>query len=105
MVIEQLRGGESMDIYCTVCGEPWDTDTLHEAADEMESTFDAVRKTFFRKGCGEAFSVWGVECITPVEGEAAKRAELSKALYQILGSDIDAIAVESEDAIVFGMLG
>jgi hypothetical protein len=104
MVIDRLRGGETMDIYCTVCGEPWSTDTLHDAADDTDSTFDRVRKVFFQKGCGVAFAVWGIECLSAEAGDAAKRAEMSRILYDVLGSDIDAIAVASEDAIMFGML-
>ena len=37
-----------MDIYCPLCGEPWDMDELHEVED---TDFDTARKRFRRDGC------------------------------------------------------
>lgn len=40
-----------MDIYCPRCGEPWDNDSLHEAAQEHGSTYEAIKTAFRTLGC------------------------------------------------------
>lgn len=82
-----------MDIICPKCGEPWEIDTLHDYADEVGSTFTEVSRQFRTKGCGVAFSEWGVggACY------ADERAGMRSALADILGDDIDGYASLCED--------
>lgn len=90
-----------MDIYCPVCAEPWEIDSLHDMAEEEGQTFSQVRRAFFADGCGTAFKSWGITC-EPATGRAGARAMVSAMLADILGDDIDGIASELEDA---GRLG
>ena len=86
-----------MDIYCPVCAEPWEIDSLHDVADEDGTSFAHVRKAFFSDGCGAAFASWGVTC-ERASGKAGQRAMVSAMLAEILGDDIDGIASEMADA-------
>jgi len=77
-----------MDVYCRICGEPWDMDTLHEEIDERiakgflaelpdndnyrpgdqyrkyrevyDSYYQKVRSEFYRRGCGAMWAFRGV---------------------------------------------
>lgn len=80
-----------MDIICPKCREPWETDTLHDYADEWETTYREVAKAFRTLGCGQAFSEWGVSCHTE------KGAEARFAMADLLGDDIDGYAAMCED--------
>ncbi len=91
-----------MDIYCPICAEPWEIDSLHDIAEEDGVTFASARKAFFADGCGVAFASWGVRC-DRAEGEAGNRAAVSAMLADMLGDDIDGIASEMEYAEALGL--
>ena len=85
-----------MDIFCPKCGEPWDTDTLHEYVKEwrhLGTTYADVRSRFQREGCGNTFAGWRVKC----EPVATGRAEMARAVYALLGDDLDGAAATFED--------
>lgn len=107
-----------MDIACTFCGEPWDIDSLHDAAKERldrlrdtlgeadyppeglptyERVFAQVRTDFLRRGCkalGEAHT----------EPRLTTRATVASALADIMGDDLDGMASALEDAEYMGIL-
>ena len=82
-----------MDIPCPRCGEPWDIDSIHDAADETGSTFDKVRRDFQIRGCAALIGQpEGTTCAR--DGLAATRHDLADAL----GDDIDGFAAMVDDA-------
>lgn len=76
-----------MDIYCPLCGEPWDMDELHEVED---TDFETARKRFRRDGC----AVFGSTHNRPADTDTAEKSAL---LFDLLGDDIDGIASLMED--------
>jgi hypothetical protein len=80
-----------MDIICPKCGEPWEFDTLHDYADEAETTYADVAKTFRKLGCGKAFANWNVTC------HADERSAMRSVLADLLGDDLDGYASLCED--------
>lgn len=80
-----------MDIYCTRCGEPWDTDVLHEIADEYGITYSQARTKFRLMGCGAV--PYASQC-EPVDNEIT---EASRVMFDVLGDDVDGIAAMMED--------
>lgn len=90
------------DIYCPVCGEPWDNDTLHEYAEEYETTYRATYKLFFSDGCAVAFKEWDIACERPEGGSS--RALFSSLLAEMLGDDVDGIISEMQDTELLGLL-
>jgi hypothetical protein len=94
-----LNSGERllMDIYCPICSEPWDTDTLHDVAEEKNTTFSHVLSSFYKHGC-EALGA----------GKCVKtkniRAQLSSIAYEMMGDDVDGISSMLEDAEYMGMM-
>lgn len=101
-----------MDIRCTTCGEPWDTDTLHDVISEeydpaiyttdgkhdqakYEPLFNAVREQFVRLGC-ELFGTRHGE----VNQDAAEVAGIA---MDMMGDDIDGVASMLEDAESMGL--
>lgn len=88
-----------MDIRCPRCGEPWDFDTLHEAAAENDSTYEKVAADFRRRGCvalfGDACSPDPNEPVNPRTG--LKASEAAATLYDLLGDDMDGAAALLED--------
>ncbi len=76
-----------MDIYCPVCGEPWDLYGLH---DVPGVPFEAARRRFAAEGC----QVFGTKHNSPIDSD---RATKSAVLHQLLGDDIDGIAALMED--------
>jgi len=87
-----------MDIYCTTCGEPWAVDSLHDAVDEGNaSDYQDARMIFFGSGCGTLFN--NRPCERPeTGGSAAMRANVTAALLDVLGDDLDGIASELDGA-------
>ncbi len=86
-----------MDIYCGICGEPWDMDSLHDAVDEGRATsWKDARATFERKGCG----LWAVKCSTTPD---TARAAASAVLMEVMGDDLDGVASMLDDAESLGM--
>jgi len=76
-----------MDLYCQVCGEPYELDYI-----EHELSHDA--KGAFYAGVGCEACKWGAN-------KPARRpfnAELASAMADIMGDDIDGIAAAMEDA-------
>ena len=75
-----------MDVYCKRCGEPWGLYGVEHG--DMSAT---ERDRFWRgEGCPSCFG-------KPVE-ERPLRAELTAALHEVLGDDLDGLAAELEDA-------
>ena len=87
-----------MDIYCPVCGEPCEIDTLHDAAQETGKTFAEIRDTFQTEGCATAIP--GFTC-TP--NKHPERAAMAAMLADLLGDDIDGIAAAFEDFEELGL--
>lgn len=83
-----------MDLKCPKCLEPWDFDTLHEYADDQKMLYEDVAKKFRSKGCGVAFSAWGVRC----EKSDSPNAAIVYEIYDLLGDDLDGAAAMLEDA-------
>ena len=84
-----------MDIYCHRCGEPWEIDTFHDIADERGETFAVVMSAFQREGCGA--TGWVAQCERATGDGARMRGDMSAALAEMLGDDIDGIAAMMED--------
>ena len=86
-----------MDIYCVICGEPWDMDCLFDAVTEGRATdWNDARSKFEREGCG----LWGLKCSTTPD---TARAMASAAIMEVMGDDLDGVASMLEDAEYFGM--
>jgi hypothetical protein len=90
-----------MDIHCRICGEPWDNDTFHEAADEQEKTYRDVMRDFQRRGC-IAIGWQSQPC--QVDPDAPRdrtfgltAAEASGVLAEMLGDDTDGAMAMLED--------
>lgn len=78
-----------MDIYCSKCGEPWDTYTLTDEGVTIES--------FSKNGC----KVFGVKCN---ENTIDKKNSLYSEIYDILGDDVDGAASIIDDAKYLGLI-
>lgn len=75
-----------MDVYCQRCGEPWDL----YGVDHGDMTDEDRRLFWAGQGCPSCFG-------KPVE-KRPFRAELTSALHDVLGNDIDGLAAELDDA-------
>ena len=95
------RGSAVMDIYCPMCSEPWENDTLHEYAEETGSTYSEVSRAFRTNGCGEAFKTWN---ITSCHKVTNSRTATMAVLMEIMGDDMDGIVSGMEDAEYMGLL-
>lgn len=84
-----------MDIICPVCTEPWDISELHENDEGL--SFSEANTLFHTKGCG---AVFGGSC-KPV---SSLRGDVSAAMFDVLGDDVDGIAAMMEDFDAMGML-
>lgn len=84
-----------MDLYCLRCGEPWDNDTFHDAAEEQDLSYDEVAARFRQKGC---VAITEVEC----KRRTSKRTLLASAMYDMMGDDMDGSAAMFEDAEYLG---
>ena len=80
-----------MDVYCHICGEPWENDTFQDVAEENKLTYADVQHLFRRTGC--EVITGGMKCKPreTVQGAAML------ALYDVLGDDFDGIASTLED--------
>lgn len=85
-----------MDIICPVCAEPWDMSELHEAEG---MSFTAANNLFHTKGCG---AVFGGSCKPVTDPGGRLRADVSAAMFDMMGDDVDGIAAMMED---FDMMG
>jgi hypothetical protein len=82
-----------MDIACSRCGEPWDTYTFHDVAEEQGITYNEATANFRRRGC-EATG-WG-SC----NSETTAHPGIG-ILAELAGDDIDGLAADLED---FGLI-
>ena len=102
------------DIYCPVCGEPWDMDELHEVVTERnpsirwreqptgsyEKAYDEVRVDFHKKGCvvfGTKHNEMDGDLLPGYKENAKFRAMATDALMEISGDDLDGVASELQD--------
>lgn len=120
-----------MDIRCPKCGEPWEMDSIHNAVEEKypkprpwmvpnndlpdgvyELKFDEtiynkyfaeVRKDFMLRGCvalgGSA--TWCKEAQEDFRSQGG--SDIARAIYDIMGDDIDGVASAFEDAEALGL--
>lgn len=79
-----------MDIRCTICGEPWDVDELHDVPGR---TYKQAVSAFRSTGCAVFGSTHGMVG----DDTADEAAGISAALFDILGDDVDGIAAELAD--------
>jgi len=94
-----------MDIICPVCGEPWEHDCLHEAAESSGASYQTVAAQFRSVGCKALESAYGSQShckrAIPTEKESRERsltrAEVASAMYDLLGDDMDGAAAMLED--------
>lgn len=119
-----------MDIYCPVCGEPWEIDSLHDIASERYGIPYYVEKdsgdTFFFSGSrGEKNPEYNSDdyqkvykavvhefqtkgCKDVFDNPSCKsrkdmRSMAASAMYDLLGDDLDGAAAMLEDADMMGM--
>jgi len=92
-----------MDIYCPRCAEPVELDYLHDVADENAyngvgpTTFNGVRADFASRGCA---ALGASEC----EATGSLKAQVSAAMFDIMGDDVDGVAAMMDDFDYAGML-
>ena len=82
-----------MDVYCPVCGEPWEIDTFHDVAEEQARKFRDVVDEFARVGCVATGWVSPDRCTARENA----RADMARALFDVMGDDIDGVASMLED--------
>jgi hypothetical protein len=87
-----------MDIPCPICGEPWDTDEFHFAAEEQNTTYKELSHEFQRKGCEVLGG--GAYC----EPVTNNRTAAAAAMYELMGDDLDGVASMLEDAEIMGLI-
>lgn len=76
-----------MDLVCTRCGEPWDIDhVLHDEPEAFDRLNGVIRRC---PACPE--------CEPHLWPEERARLETIRALGEVLGDDIDALAATLED--------
>lgn len=101
----------SRDLICPICGDECDLDMLHEevairAQEGVTATFTDVVRQFQQKGCGEALratqsALGPISCRRMPETSAL--ADTARAMYELLGDDIDGAINEIEDyRMMFG---
>jgi hypothetical protein len=101
----------SRDLICPICGAEWDLDTVHDevairAQKGERASFTRVVRQFTHEGCGVALR--GTESVLgPLQcrrmPETAALADTARAIYELLGDDIDGAINEIEDyRLMFG---
>lgn len=76
-----------MDLYCQLCGEPYDYDhVMHEL-----TLFESQS---FRDGLGCPACNWGARA----PKQTPLRAQLASAMADVLDDDVDGLAAEMNDA-------
>ena len=111
-----------MDIYCSICAEPWDMDSIHEEIDlrqnsglmpktanqaEYDPLYAKVRNEFTTKGCralSYAYPDGEGWCKPSANPKAAFRAELASAMYDLMGDDLDGVASIMDDYESAGLI-
>ena len=79
-----------MDLYCPICGEPCDNDEFHDYAKQVGSTYAKVASDFRKRGC-EAVDM------THSEVHDEGMANSARAMYELLGDDMDGAAAMLAD--------
>ena len=83
-----------MDLYCPKCAEPWDNDSLHDAAKENGTTYNTLPT------CSAARDAW---LSVPSHGEGKAHPGIA-IVYELSGDDMDGAASDLEDFMAMGML-
>ena len=84
-----------MDLYCTRCGEPWDTDTVLHDAEPGE--FDRVGNTGKITMCPACRGTSDEELSKLLSDDEKGRNYTRSAMADLLGDDIDGLASTYED--------
>ncbi len=97
------------DVICPRCGEPWDMDCLHDEAGEhygatygepgyvgadYQKVYQQVSADFRTRGCLALTEAFGPQTCVPV---ASHSTMVAQAMYELLGDDLDAASVMTED--------
>ena len=81
-----------------MCAEPWDNDSLHDAAEDQQRTYQAVLRDFQTNGCSAlAGDYFGPQTHCVRSPDTAHRADVASMLYEILGDDVDGAMSEMSD--------
>lgn len=83
-----------MDLYCQVCGEPYDVVYVNKDMDRDGEPGDRER---FLSGIGCPSCNWG----NSYRDTPPEEAEAMSVLVDVLGDDIDGIAAEMEDLVFY----
>jgi hypothetical protein len=90
-----------MDMVCVRCGEPWDNDTFHEAAEEQGKTYRDIIRDFQSRGCiAIGWQTRPCERDDEQPRDAAfglTPSEAASALYDLLGDDTDGAMAMLDD--------
>jgi len=97
-----------MDLYCPICGEPWDNDTFHDVAQTRQethtrpATYETVAKDFRRRGCAALAPEYTngpcrPNANEPDDRDGLRKSEKARVLYDLLGDDMDGAASELND--------
>lgn len=100
-----------MDLYCPKCGEPWDNDVFHDAAEARQQhtavpreprTYPAIAADFRRRGCAALSPEYTTgPCRTnpdePADRDGLRKSEKARVLYDLLGDDMDGAASMLDD--------
>lgn len=84
------------DIFCAVCAEPWDMDSIHDIAEERELSYNDARKLFREQGCKALGTSHNDTKLASGEALAGYAV-----LADFLGDDVDALVSLSEDFGLF----
>lgn len=122
-----------MDMYCKICGEPWDTYTLHDEIAERinagalaqppdhndyqqgspqyqkyrevyDGYYNAVRDEFYKNGCRAFYYFMGHSEPSWCQPRPTKTTDAMSALIDIMGNDLDGIASMMDDLEYMGQL-
>jgi hypothetical protein len=81
-----------MDIPCPRCGEPWEIDSLHDAAEDLDYDYAEAARAFARRGCAVMLGRHA--------GTACDRDDLADTRYDLAdlaGDDLDGWAADIAD--------
>lgn len=88
-----------MDIYCPLCAEPWDMETLHDAAAEQGTSYQEVAAAFRVRGCN---AIGWSPCNPDTVGTL--RAQAASVMFDLLGDDMDGVGAMLDDFEWAGLL-
>ena len=84
-------------MFCHVCGEPYDNDSLHDRADEVGTTYQKVASDWRTRGCEAIGSKHSAPSKQRDKTFGLTRQEAAGALNDIMGDDMDGTAAMLED--------